>query len=751
MSPPLDTAAREIGDVCLTLRPDLEFSPRLEGGEWFYVVEDRLHSRFFRLGRAEYQLVAQFDGQTPLHVALQRLATLHPAHGLSESAAAGLARWLLEMDLAHTEESSTAARLTRHATAAERQRWWSQFHPLSFRIPLGGSPDAFLARLEQRLGWVFSPGAFLAWLVLLAVGGYRVAANWDRFAASTQQIFAPENWFWLAACWTALKVVHELGHGLACRRYGGTVREAGILVLLLAPLAYVDVTTSWRLRSRRQRMVVAAAGMYVELACAAVAACVWSELDSGWLSYLCFQGVILTGFTTVLFNANPLLKFDGYYLLSDALGLPNLYTNGQWYVRHLARKWLLGIDDVLPAWRGWRGLFIRLYGCASLIWRIVVSCGLAAAAATLGRGAGVVLAALALLCWIGIPLARFLTGLGQQPAAQRPQWRRLATVTALVVIVVSLLCGYVPWPGSCVAPGIVEYSPPTVVRTRCAGLVHTLTVAEGEEVAAGQLLAVLENADLQRELQDLELQIRQCIVRERQHEQQQQLAARQAERERRRGLETQWQEKQAQVAQLEIHAPCHGWVVRRGLSQLLGTYLSAGEELLTLGNEREKEIRVALAQEDWEAFQRQQGKPVRVDVPGQRRWHATLQEVQPRATLQPLHPALIAPHGGPLPVTPVAHTDAREGGEYQLLSPRFTAVVPLSPATSQTVRAGQRVEVSFRPCHLTVGAYLYEQAAIWLRRHLTPQPASARQGVGTTASGPADARERTAAGRARRS
>ena len=165
--------------------------------------------------------------------------------------------------------------------------------------------------------------------------------------------------------------------GTAGTRWGldddedGTVRETGIMFILFAPLAYVDVTSSWRFRSQWHRIHVAAAGMYVELAIAGIAAIVWSNTEGGWLSSMCFNTIVMASITTVMFNANPLMKFDGYYILSDALGMPNLYVNGQQYVSYWARRYLLGVPGMLPAWSRGHGIIIRIYGWTSLAWRIM--------------------------------------------------------------------------------------------------------------------------------------------------------------------------------------------------------------------------------------------------------------------------------------------------------------------------------------------------------------------------------------------
>ena len=137
-----------------------------------------------------------------------------------------------------------------------------------------------------------------------------LCSDWDRFTASAEGVLAPSNWFWLAAAWLMLKVVHEVSHGLACKKYGGSVRETGMVLILFVPIFYVDVTSSWRFRSKWHRIHTAAAGMYAELGAAALALLVWSRVDAGVLNHLLYNIVLMAGLMTLLFNANPLMRFS---------------------------------------------------------------------------------------------------------------------------------------------------------------------------------------------------------------------------------------------------------------------------------------------------------------------------------------------------------------------------------------------------------------------------------------------------------
>lgn len=714
----LDHSIREFGSTRLALRADLTFTPQASAVDPFYIVEDPLNSRFFRLGHEEYTFISSLDGRTSIQDALSRLSNALPHHRLTEHDVAGLCRWLVEMDLAHTDESSQATRLANAKNETQQRKRLASCNPLMFRVPLF-RPDRLFAAIAPWVGWLFSPVVMVGWLALVGFAAYRVFSDWDRFAASSHGVFAPGNWLWLGVCWVILKIVHETGHGLVCRRYGGTVRETGITFILLMPLAYVDVTSSWRFRSRLQRIHVAAAGMYIELLLAALAVVVWSSVEAGWLSNLCFNVILMASVTTLLFNANPLMKFDGYFILSDALGMPNLYVNGQQYLRYWARRYLLGVPATLPDWSPRHGTIIRIYGVASFFWRVLICVSLTVAAAALFHGAGIVLACLAVVMWLGLPTLKFCKYLICGKLGEQPRRLRFFLIAGTATASCILLFGFVPWPGARQAPAVVEYSPHTVVRSDSAGFISEIHVASDQLVDRGQLLVTLENRELTNKLADLALQIRQSEIRGHQHEQKGELAAEQAEAKQRESLETQRAEIRTQVEQLTVRAPHSGKVIRRDLATLLGTYLETGDEIVSIGDESKKELRISVSQDDVDVFRNRTGKQVRIDLPRHSLRQSTLEKVIPRATPSVPHPALAAVNGGSLPVKNAADSDT----DYELFSPRFTGIVQLEDSESQHLRTGQTGTVSYRALHESIGEHLYRSFSDWLDERLNrPRP-----------------------------
>jgi putative peptide zinc metalloprotease protein len=269
------------------------------------------------------------------------------------------------------------------------------------------------------------------------------------------------------------------------------------------------------------------------------------------------------------------------------------------------------------------------------------------------------------------------------------------------------------------APAIVEYAPLTVIRAASPGFVEGVLVASGDTVRQGQPLVILRNDELQIELTELDLAIEQSRVRARMHQQAEELAKYQAELANGAGLAKQRAEVQRQVASLTILAPRDGRVIGRPLDWLAGQYLESGDEIAVLGDESSKELLVAVGQDDFELFHSQLEKLVRVVVHDSRRvrFDAALARLEPRATQDPPHDALLATAGGPLTATGRTD-DSGSAPSYQLLTPCFTGRIALNTLQSQQLACGQLLTISFHSNSQTLAAHYLQSLEAWLRSKL---------------------------------
>jgi len=683
----------------LKLRDELVFSPRTLDADPHYVVEDPLNSKFFRLGIAEYAFVSLLDGGTSIAQAMSLLSTHAPEHALNEQRAFSLAKWLVDAGLARpADENGTVSAAVAEINSASPPLW-ARLNPLVFKLPLG-SPQAYFTRISPWFGWLLAPLPSVLGIAFIAYGLYTVAEHWSQWEQSSRDMLSPSNWITLAIVWVVLKLLHETAHGLACYRYGGDIREWGLLLIVFAPCAYIDITSSWRFRSKWQRIHAAVAGMYIELLVASAAALVWSSSPDSMLGYFAFQTMITASVTTILFNANPLMKFDGYYVVSDWLAIPNLYSHGSTYWTYWCRRYLCGVPATLPPWPRGSRIIIACYGAASLVWRVLVCVGLAFAAAALLHGWEIILAV-----WLGIPsirLARYLVF--GKPGEQPKRWR-LAVVGLLPALLVLVGLNTIPWCGVRQAAAVVEYSPGNTLRAAGSGFIREVHVASGEVVQPGQVLLVLSNPELEQQLTDLEIAIGQSKIRSRALQQKGQIAAHQAEDQKLASLLEQFSEKRKQADQLTVRAPCSGMVTGRHLANLIGTYVSAGDELVTVGDERHKRLLISVSQEDFGLFTRRVGEPVHVRVWGHGAITADLSKITPRASDE-CPEWLSAAQGGSLVTKPADESAANRAAEAVLIAPRFVGFVELDADQGGAVHCGQLGSVSFCPLSESIAAHL---------------------------------------------
>jgi putative peptide zinc metalloprotease protein len=431
----------------------------------------------------------------------------------------------------------------------------------------------------------------------------------------------------------------------------------------------------------------------------------------------------MASLTTLLFNANPLMRFDGYYIFTDLIEIQNLYGSGQQYLRYFFRRYFFGMAASLPDRPGVKRLTIKAYAWASLFWRVMVCVSLAIVASTLFHGAGLVLTAMAAITWFGLPVWRLVRYLVRGDAHGRPSLVRFCLMsTATSAVIIGLLC--LPWPGGATAPGIVEYAPLEIIRTTSAGFVQQVPVRPGQPVRQGQVLAVLENDELLRELEELKLSIAQSVIKSRIFHRNRELAQYQVEHENRLSLLKKKAQLEDQVAEMTMRAPRAGRVIGRDLDILVGTYVEPGTMLMAIGVEENKEIRLSISEERIETFQKSVGRYPHLRIRGRSEpvRQGRLEKIGPRASAKVEHPALGAPAGGPLAVRQVARNQAEPRDdadlETEFVSPRFTGVVQLPLDVSLSLRAGELARARLMDRNDTVGRRVFETISHWVRQKL---------------------------------
>jgi putative peptide zinc metalloprotease protein len=710
------------------LRPDLRIS-HAAGALAFHVLEDGIAGKCFELGAREAHCLLACDGQRTIGEILATQPQVVGLPPLTGTDFQQLINWAMgkQLLLDHSDQAVGRQQATYRAQA--RSAWIKWTNPISISISLG-SPARLLNVLAPKLDWIFD----VRWFPLAGMAVIYSLFCWyehaEKFSSHVVAIWADQQWLPLVVVWLWIKLVHELAHGVVARRYGSQVCDAGIYLILFLPLAYVDVSNSARLPNRWKRIHIAAAGMYVEIVLAAVAMIIWAWTTNVMLASWMHAIVISAGVSTLVFNANPLMRFDGYYILADLLGIPNLATRGKQWVGSMVKRWCLGIHATPLMLPGYKRVIVAIYGIAALIWKIMLQVTLVIGAAALFYGLGVLIAALAILHYAMEPMMQLMRFVrNERPWAK---WKPVNVVISMGVAGATawLLTSILTGPVYLNAPAVVRYPAEKLVRVAAEGFVDSIDVHHGQKVVAGQRLAVLRNPNLLLQVQALELQLEQSehharLAREQADWSEFENCLRAAE-----GLRAQLSERRSEAENLELRAPCAGEVWHPELEQLLGQYIKRGTALMTI-DDGQKELAISISQDDMAGASAWTDVEVQVLFPNLPMTRGKLVRVQPNASLSVPAPALARTFGGPLLVQPVASNDRAKPkfvhlnvgtdqttDELMLLVPRVTGIVEIPAQFQQQLPIGQTGSV-FLPAHQqSLANYIVQQTRRWLNGHL---------------------------------
>jgi putative peptide zinc metalloprotease protein len=496
-----------VADVRPRLRSSVRVSRQHFRGQRWHVIEDPATGRFFRLDDAGYEIVGRLDGRCTIDRAW-RLGMERLGDGaLTQGEVIALLGQLAQSNLLHADVPGDVHAMFERQKERKAREVRGYLKSLLFlRVPLI-DPDHILDRWSRPLGWLFSPVGLVLWLIILVVGAVHVLGHGRELASATQGVLSASNLPLLYLTYAVIKLLHELGHGIACkalsRRAGqsGEVHAMGIMLMVFVPIPYVDASSSWALRSRLHRIVVAAAGIIVELACAAIAAVVWSRTAEGSAAHaIAYNAMFVAGVSTVLFNGNPLLRYDGYYILSDLLGIPNLAQRSLDMLKMFVKRFAWGVrhphnpaNDAAEAWT------LTVYGVASLAYRITVYVGITLFIASQQFLLGVALVVLGAIIWIVVPLTQLIQHLATHQELDRTRGRAIAITLAAAALLIAP-AALVPVPDQVRATGVIEPRTFQVVHAEVDGFVRLVRASGSAATGQDATLAVLQNDRIARDV-----------------------------------------------------------------------------------------------------------------------------------------------------------------------------------------------------------------------------------------------------------
>ena len=672
------------------LRPRLRGHVRIHRhhyrGERWYVLEDRLSRRTHRFNPAAHFVIGLMDGARSVQELWDAAIARFGDDAPTQDELIRLLGQLHSADVLQVEVAPDVAELLRRAEQVRRRSLLQKLSPLSLRIPLV-DPDRWLERWAHLYKPLFGWGGALLWLAVVGTALALAGAHWRELSEDvTDRVLAPQNVLLLALVFPVVKLLHELGHACATRAWGGEVHEMGVMLLVFMPIPYVDASSANAFPETRRRVVVGAAGMLVETFVASLALFVWLEAESGGVRAVLYDVMLIAGVSTVLFNGNPLLRFDGYYMLADLLQMPNLRQRGQQYLSYLVEARLFGVRgaefDAPSRERGWLAAFT----VASFVYRMLVMVGIALFVATQYFVVGVVLALWVVGASLVWPVVKAVRYLGWNTKLGRRRNRAVAISAGAALFVLAVLFA-LPLPLWTNAQGVTWAPEDAIVHAGTDGFVRRVSVDPGSSVRRGRLLIETEDPQLPARIAALEAQLRLLEVRA-----QAELAVDRVRREmtmeEMKSVRAELSLARERFSELKIVSPADGVFVLDGAQDLPERFVKKGQLVGFVVSPTEATVRVLVSQDDVDLV-RSRTTAVEVKLAGRvgESLPATLRREVPAASNR-LPNAALAMAGGGLVATDPRQTEAPTAlGRWF----EFELELPGKP----THALGQRVYVRF--------------------------------------------------------
>ena len=482
----------------------LHAGPANRDGSPSWTLEDPLRGLYFRIGWAEMAMLSRWSMGNAAQIVAEVNQT--SALTLDDSDVQYFNRFLQANSLTRVSGDEAMAQFSRQVEQSRVSIWRKLLkNYLFFRIPLW-HPDRFLG---ATLPWIepFFSRTFLKLTLLVAVLGLFLAGRqWETFKHTFLHFFTLEGaaLAGLTLCFT--KILHEFGHAYTCKRFGARVATMGVAFLVMMPVLYTDTSGSWKLTRRRQRMAIGAAGMMTELVLAAWATLAWSFLPDGMLRSAAFMLATTTWIMTLAINLSPLMRFDGYFLLSDGLQMPNLQNRGFAIGRWQMREWLFGLGDTPPEhFPRWLQRTLVGYAFAVWIYRFFLFTGIAILVYHMTfKLLGMLLFAIEIGYFVVMPVVNEVREWSKRRKDYRMNRNMTTTLTVSAVVLLLLM---IPWQRGVYAPALLRAEQQSSLYMPVPAMIQRIDVQVGQPVHAGQTLFTLSSDALAHERQQLERQI----------------------------------------------------------------------------------------------------------------------------------------------------------------------------------------------------------------------------------------------------
>ena len=592
------TSWYRVAGVKPRLRNHAQIHRHVYRGSVWYVMQNHSTGKFHRFTPVANLFIGLMDGNRTLQeiwdLACVRLGDDAP----SQDEAIKLLSDLHKADVLQSDAPPDIHELHQRRRQHARARWKQYIgNPLSLRFPLL-DPDRMLERVMPLFAPLFGWFGAAIWLGTVGWALALIGLHWSELAGDPiDRMFSVENMLLLWFVFPLIKLLHEFGHALAAKAGGGEVHEMGVMLLVLMPVPYVDASSATAFRDKRSRMLVGAAGMLVEIFIAAIAVFAWVHLEPGTNRAIAYNVILVAGVSTLLFNANPLLRYDGYYILADYLEIPNLAQRSNEYVGYLVNRYLFGVDGGTSpvSAAGERGWFV-FYSIGSFIYRMFMMVSIAVLVASRFFVIGVLLAVWAFATMLVIPFAKRIDYLFRSPRLSSRRQRAIFACVSIAAVLGAILF-WMPAPSSTRAEGVIWAPDEAQVRATVDGFVTAVLAKPDQTVHKGDVLIQTDDPELGAKSRVLQAQIAELDTRYNAMILTKRVQA-EVINEQKKHLAEALELATRRQAELQVRSPSDGRFIIQDAQNSQGRFVQRGEVLAYVTDSAATTVRVVVPQSE---------------------------------------------------------------------------------------------------------------------------------------------------------
>lgn len=583
----------------IRLRPSVKVRKQFFRGETWHIAHDSYGDQYFRFRPEAWDFIGRLDGTRAVDEIWRGCLERNQDRAPGQGEVVEMLAQLYAANLVISDVPADVTQLFERMKKRKAREWKARLIGIFYLRMKLWDPDSFLERTLPYVKPLLNKAGAALWLILTGLSLNVVVSNWEQLSDSSTGVLDPANLPLLYLAFAFAKVVHEFGHGFAVKRLGGEVHATGITLLVFTPVPYVDATAAWAFRERWKRVWVGAAGMIAEIALAAIASFVWAATGPGLVNALAYNLMVVASVSTLLFNINPLLRFDGYYILSDLTDSPNLQPRATRMLKHLVERYPFGGRfSKSPARGKGEATWLSVFGVASWIYRVFITFTIIIFVADKYFGLGLLSAIITVAGMFVWPVIQGIRYLVAEPRIERVR-SRAWWVTGGVLATLIVLLGVIPAPRHFRAPGILKAEDSGFVISRASGFV-VASRSDAENVKAGEVIARLESPELELAIESQESELERVSAQQRRamHEEPAALATL---AERRLVAEKRLQELRAEQAGLTIVARADGKWMAPDQLDMTGRWFPRGANFGELVPEGDWEFQAVISQDDADA------------------------------------------------------------------------------------------------------------------------------------------------------